>query len=102
MGLRKLLKTDPLTDVLEGLLQLGERCQAGLHDGVGPVVDLGVGVAVAADGALDGLLDDVGHLVHHELGLEIRKPQLMHILLNNFPLYMIIISDFVGPLLLEH
>jgi len=29
----------------------------------------GVRVAVSPDGALDGLLDDVGHLVDHELSL---------------------------------
>ena len=38
------------------------------------MVDLGVDVAVAPDGALDRLLDDVGHLVDNELGLKSGRP----------------------------
>ena len=34
----------------------------------GPLVHLGVGVTVAPDRGLDGLLDNVRHLVHHKLG----------------------------------
>ena len=51
-------------------MQFSEGGEAGLDDGVRPLVDLGVDVAVAADGGLDRLLDDVAHLVHHELGLQ--------------------------------
>ena len=59
-----------LTYVFERLLKFRERCQAGFDDAVGPLADLGVRVAVAADGWLDGLLDDVGNFVHDKLGLE--------------------------------
>ena len=51
-------------------MELGERGEARLDDAVRPLVDLVVHVAVAADGALDRLLDDVGHLVHDELCLQ--------------------------------
>ena len=60
-----------LTDVFEGFLQLGQRGQTGFNHRVGPVVDLGVDVAVTADCIFDGLFDDVGHLVHDKLGLRI-------------------------------
>ena len=38
------------------------------------MVDLGVDVAVAPDGALNRLFDNVGHLVHNELGLKSGRP----------------------------
>ncbi len=61
-----------LTYVFKRFLKFCERRQAGLDDAVGPLADLGVSVPVASDCALDRLLNDVGNLVHHELGL--KKP----------------------------
>lgn len=63
----------PLTDVLEGLVELGEVSEHVLHHLRCPVVDLGTGVGVAANHSLDALLDDGAHLIHHKLVLEGRE-----------------------------
>ena len=59
-----------LTYVFKGFLKFCERGQTGFDDAVGPLADLGVSVPVASDRALDRFLDDVGNLIHHELGLK--------------------------------
>ena len=64
---------DSLTYVLERFLKLCEWGEARLNDRVCPLAHLWVSVPVATDGGLDALLDDVGHLVNHELGLYIDK-----------------------------
>ena len=65
------LKSEQIvTYVFKRFLKFCERGQARLDDAVGPLADLGVSVPVASDRAFDRLLDDVGNLVHHELGLE--------------------------------
>jgi hypothetical protein len=58
-----------LTDVLERFLRLAQCAQAILHHHVGPSVDLGLVIVVAADDLLDRLLDDGTHLVGVEKAL---------------------------------
>jgi hypothetical protein len=58
-----------LTDVFEWLAEFGELVETGLDDARGPRVDFVLLVGIVADGALDGLLDDVAHLIDNERGL---------------------------------
>lgn len=55
--------------VLEGLLQLAEGAQTLLGNGGAPLVHLVLLVGAGADGRVDGVIDNFGDVVHHELVL---------------------------------
>ena len=64
-------------DVLKGLLEFGQLVEA-LFDYVGcPLIDFVVSVGITADGALDGLFDDVAHFVDDE-GRFLGSVELIH------------------------
>ena len=94
LGVTTDLHDDAGHNVLEGLLQLGEAGQAGLHYSVGPLVNLGVlyirreiqdvetdailfcllyRVTVSSNCRLDRLLDYVRNLVDNKLSFLLRE-----------------------------
>jgi len=67
-------------DVLKRLLQFGELIEALFYDVGRPLIDFVVRVGVAADGALDGLFDDVADFVDDESRL-LGAVEIIHCLL---------------------